>query len=566
MYIFNPDRHFAFNKTSNPGVQIRKFPDPEKPILRTTLNRTITLHLPTITNNIPIIYLQKTYPTECLEVNGTLNVLLTVNGTDRQYYYDFGDGTNLTSSVSIATHSYSTHGDYVLNLTAFNDVSSAMNNSISVKVCKPEMPIVTLAVTTSPTNISDPVEFSMTMAEGSDFACFFDFGDGSFKFFAKECYNLTYFADGVNTDKAPFRNLAFKVSHNYSNVGTYDVYVNCSNRLGMANFSLFAIVQKPIEDLELPEIPPKILGKNFPVIWTMTKGTNVTFSLQIQGTPYSYSSFKTDIGDSPLVNVSLNGIFPVTLQAKNLVSEVNRSIILIVQDDVTNVTFNTFTTASDFGSNIHGFGPDKNVFPCEHKVNFTATPDKGFNLTFWWKFDDDKGINTTTSSYTHQFAEGENEYWTNVTVFNLVSSVSKVFLVKTEKSVMGLTIKDNSPVKVNLTTIFELSFLKYGTRTCITMDMGDEHGFIVIGGSHCQTHFSGHKYIQHSNERALSITQNYTYKTVDDFWVKLVANNTVSRQEKEFKSVTLKLECYYPNASIMGECHIFLSLYVLLQC
>lgn len=494
-----------------------------------------------------------------------MNVLLAVNGTDRQYYYDFGDGTNLTSSVSIANHSYSTHDDYVLNLTAFNDVSSAIN-STSVKVCKPEIPIVTLEVTTSPTNISDPVEFSMTMAEGSDFACFFDFGDNNFEFFAKECYNLTYFADGVNTEKAPFRNLVFKVSHNYSNVGRYDVYVNCSNRLSMANFSLFAIVQKPIEDLELPEIPPKILGKNFPVIWTMTNGTNVTFSLQIQGTPYIYSSFKTDIGDNPLVNVSLNGIFPVTLQAKNLVSEVNRSIILIVQDDVTNVTFNTFTTVSDFGSNIHGFGPDKNIFPCEHKVNFTATPDKGFNLTFWWKFDDGTEKNTTTSSTTYKFAEGEKEYWTNVTVFNLVSRVTKVFPVKTERSVMDLEITDNSPVKINSTTIFELSFLKYGTRTCITMDMGDGHGFVVIGGSHCQTNFPGHKYINHSSESELSITHRYIYKTVDDFRVKVVANNTVSREEKELKSVTLKLGCYYPNASIVGEFHILLSLYVLLQC
>ena len=486
-----------------------------------------------------------------------MNVLLAVNGTDRQYYYDFGDGTNLTSSVSIANHSYSTHGAYVLNLTAFNDVSSAIN-STSVKVCKPEIPIVTLEVTTSPTNISDPVEFSMTMAEGSDFACFFDFGDNNFEFFAKECYNLTYFADGVNTEKAPFRNLVFKVSHNYSNVGRYDVYVNCSNRLSMANFSLFAIVQKPIEDLELPEIPPKILGKNFLVIWTMTNGTNVTFSLQIQETPYIYSSFKTDIGDNPLVNVSLNGIFPVTLQAKNLVSEVNRSIILIVQDDVTYVAFDTFTTVSDFGSNIHGFGPDKNIFPCEHKVNFTATPDKGFNLTFWWKFDDGTEKNTTTSSTTHQFAEGEKEYWTNVTVFNLVSRVTKVFPVKTERSAMGLAITDNSPVKINSTTDFELSFLKYGTRTCITMDMGDGLGFFVFGRSHCRSNFPGYEY-QHSNESVLIITHRYIYKTVDDFRVKVVANNTVSREEKEFKSVTLKLACYYPNASIVGEFHILLS-------
>ena len=129
---------------------------------------------------------------------------------------------------------------------------------------------------------------------------------------------------------------------------------------------------------------------------------------------------------------------------------------------------------------------------------------------------------------------------------------------------MGLAITDNSPVKINRTTIFELSLLKYGTRTCITMDMGDGPGFVVIGGSHCETNFPGYEY-EHSNESVLIITHRYVYKTVDDFRVKVVANNTVSRKEKEFKSVTLKLACYYPNASIVGEFHILLSLYVLLQ-
>lgn len=459
----------------------------------------------------------------------------------------------MTTSVSTANHSYSTHGDYILNLTAFNDISSVIRTT-NVTVCKPVIPIVTLAVTTSPTNISDPVEFTMTLREGSDFECSFNFGDGSFEFYAKECYNLTYFADGANTDKTPFMNLEFKVTHNYSSVGSYAVHVYCSNRLSDANFTLNAIVQKPIEGLVMAEVTPKIRGHNFPIAWTMANGTNVTFKMEIQGAGVSHSSFKTDIGDSPTVNVdSSAGVFLVTLQATNLVSEANLSITVIVQDDVTQVSFKTWTTTSDFGSNIPGSGVDNNIFACEYPVNFTATPDKGTNLTFWWKFGDGDERNTTDSTITHPYAEGENVYWTNVTVFNLVSSVTKMFRLQTERSFMNPTMEDNSPVKINRTTSLQLSFTKHGTKTCIAMDMGDGLGRFVFGQSHCDVKFPQYQHVFKSDESITSISHQYTYKTIDEFWVQVNASNTVSRKTLSFKSVTAALSCFYPNATILGE-------------
>ena len=83
----------------------------------------------------------------------------------------------MTSVGSMANHSYITNGDYILSLLALNDVSSVIKVT-NVTVCKPVIPIVAMEVTASPTNITDPVEFSMTMAEGSDFECYFDYGDG----------------------------------------------------------------------------------------------------------------------------------------------------------------------------------------------------------------------------------------------------------------------------------------------------------------------------------------------------------------------------------------------------
>jgi len=487
-------------------------------------------------------------------VNGTLSIHASVNGTDPQYFYDFGDQTNLTLLQSIGNHSYTTHGEYMLNITVFNFISRVTLNS-KVTVCKPVIPLVGLSVTSPPTNLTDPVEFTMSLAEGSDFECLFDFGDGSFDFFGKSCYNKTYFADGVNANRTPFMNLKFKAYHNYTEVGRYEVYVNCSNRISKTNYTVYAVMQKPIEDLELPYIPPKIRGRDNPVNWTMVNGTNVTFHLEVEGTTINYTSMKTDTGDFFITtgsNIVLAGVYLVKLRAHNEVSDATRSITFIIQYDVTQVSFKTWTTSSDYGSNIQGFGPDKNTFPSEHRVNFTAMPDKGTNLTYWWKFDDGTEKNTSVPTITHKYEEIEAEYWTNVTVFNLVSSITRSLRLKTEKSVLELTIDDGGrPVKVNETTTFKLGFTRFGTRTCVKMDMGDGKGFFVFGGSHCQS-IPPDSY-QSKADNITQIILRYTYSTIDKFWVTVNATNIVSRLTEKHQSVTVALSCFYPNATLLGE-------------
>ena len=441
----------------------------------------------------------------------------------------------------------------MLNITVFNFISRVTLNS-TVMVCKPVIPLVGLRVTSHATNLSDPVESTLSLAEGSDFECLFDYGDGSYDFFEKKCYNLTYFADGVTTDRSPFMNLEFKAYHNYTEVGRYEVYINCSNRNSKMNYTMYVVVQTPIEDLELPYISPKILGRDNPINWTMANGTNVTFHLEAEGTTINYTSMKTDIGDFFLTtgsNIASAGVYLVKLRARNEVSEATRSITFIIQDDVTQVLFNTTTTTSDFGSNIPGFGPEKNIFPCEHQVSFTAVPDKGTNLTYVWRFGDGTERNTSVSTIAHKYAEIETEYRTYVTVFNLVSNVTKSFRLKTEKSVLGLTVDDGGrPVKVNTTTTFTLGFTRFGTGTCFKMDMGDGQGLFVFGGSHCQSPHFKH---ESKADNTTKIIKLYKYSTIDEFVVTVNASNNVSHLTREYKSVTVALSCLYPNATLLGE-------------
>ncbi|XP_068694084.1 polycystin-1-like protein 2 [Montipora foliosa] len=509
------------------------------------LNTETASSLAVVQDLVGNLTIQKTYTSECLEVNDTFSVLMKVNGSELRYYVHFGDGKNVTSTDSRVNHSYITHGDFSLNITVLNDISS-VSRITNVTVCKPVIAIDKLAVKASPTNISDPVKFNMTLAEGSDFECTFAFGDGNFEHFTTSCLNNTYFVDGVTTDKTPFMNLEYAFHHNYSKIGRYQVSVQCSNRLSTKNITLYSIVQKPIEGLELNKLSHKISGHHFPVNWTMINGTNVTFQLDVPGTPIKRSSLKTDIGDSFNITINKPGVFVLFLHAKNLVSESNHSLVLVVQEDVTSVSCRTWTTTSDWGSGIPGFGENNHTFPIEYPVNFTATPDKGTNLTYWWRFGDGSEQNTTLPTCTHQFNESEGEYWNNVTVFNLVSAVKGVFLIKVERSVSGLAVTDNSPVKVTEETIFRLSFSRYDSKTCVTIDTGDG-GLYIAGAPKCNNGSSETKTIDAWINQ--SISHNYT--TVGEFNVTVNAFNTVSREPLVFKSVTTELSCFYPKASIL---------------
>lgn len=80
------------------------------------------------------------------------------------------------------------------------------------------------------------------LGEGFDFECVYNYGDGSFDFFGKNCYNKIYFLDGVIIDKMFFINFEFKFKYNYFDVGFYIVYVNCLNRLSKINFIFFVVV------------------------------------------------------------------------------------------------------------------------------------------------------------------------------------------------------------------------------------------------------------------------------------------------------------------------------------
>lgn len=451
-------------------------------------------------------------------------------------------------------HSYVTQGSYQVNVTAWNLISSTIKVT-NVVVMKPVVLLEGLTVASSPaaTNFSVPVKFILKLSKGSDFQCTFSFGDEKVIEKAPDCYNLTYYKDGITSDTTPFENLEFQSEHNYSSIGNYTVKVFCSNRLSNASYIALATVQNPIEGFHLPDIPPQIWGNSFPLLWNITQGTNVTFTLKFKGAVV-YSSTKTDKGDTFTILSSHYGpvgVYDIELQAENLVSQVSKTTTVIIQEEITTISLYTYVITSDFGSGIKGFGSENHIFPAEYPINFTAAVDKGTNLTYWWRFKSEDDRNITESTTTYQFPDAVQDYVVNVTAYNLVSSKTASIKVKTEKSVRKLAVSNDSPTEVNKTTTFELTIGRFGTGTCFTWDMGDGSPLSVQGGLHCNASHPGRTFTQ-VNEDTPKITVTHVYRTKDEFKVQVNASNKVSRQIVEDKVVILALTCEYPNVTMTG--------------
>lgn len=99
-------------------------------------------------------------------------------GTDVVYTWDYGDGSPRETGA-VVSHIYPTPGFYAVNVIASNDLGSAPQRTIIVKVT--EASIEELDFTYTPANIvvGSPVEFQATVTRGTNIRYEWSFGDGT---------------------------------------------------------------------------------------------------------------------------------------------------------------------------------------------------------------------------------------------------------------------------------------------------------------------------------------------------------------------------------------------------
>lgn len=177
-----------------------------------------------------------------LETNESGTFTATVN-EDRatkplEYRWDFGDGT--TATGLLASHSFSSPGDYQVIFTASNE-GSVDRDTLSVSVVPPPVPaeIVTLSANPSPGIMGEPVNFSANIRGDQPVECEWDFGD-----------------DGTSTSCNP--------SHTYDATGTYTAMLNVSNEFGEDSRTITVTVDPaiPAYCMEVTELNSVYFARN----------------------------------------------------------------------------------------------------------------------------------------------------------------------------------------------------------------------------------------------------------------------------------------------------------------
>lgn len=491
-------------------------------------------------------------------MNQPVNVVVHADGTTPLIEYDFGTGDNSSynSTSTSVTHKWPMYGNFTVKITARNNVSSYVYTKI-IFVPKPVVLLQGIEAESKYTNLTDKTKVVIRIGQGSDFKCNISWGASQNT--SMYCYNHTYFADKVSLNVTPFQNLVLTETYVYPDAGWFVVNLFCYNRRSNVSTSIITNVLKPIAGFSLVPITPQINGKDFPAMFLLSSGTNVTVKLYVDNVDSSESTIITDVNGSLPIKFALYkavGHYVVHLSAKNLVSAINStSVTVTVQEAITALMCNITSHYRFTQAGVQPRCTNKtDTFASEYPITVHATPDKGTNLSCYYTLDDGRTVNTTNLTVEHKYAAIYKSYAPTVTCYNLVSSVGCVFPVSMEKTVKSLTVTNNGPKKFKHPITFTLNVADFGTGTCFTLDYVDGTAIDVLGPDHCKslTFTQGQTYIPLAEISGLFYA-SHAYDNVDEYYVKINATNNVSCIATEIQAVSVLKECHYPNVTIQGE-------------
>ncbi|KAK3737773.1 hypothetical protein QZH41_012212 [Actinostola sp. cb2023] len=204
--------------------------------------------------------IEQEFSHEHVEVNETICVVCNVTqGTTPTYIVSWGDGQNVSGLQNRFCHKFTEHRLNNIQVTAKNNVSFE-NVSKETRVHKPVYPLKNFKVVCPPTNFTDPTSCVLTIEGGNDFECTWRFGDGFIS---------------VSNDL----HVGQPYYHNYTNIGYYDVVLNCTNRLYNATITTLAIVEITMTKLHIGTVANCPHGQTATAYVAVDTGSGVEFTV-----------------------------------------------------------------------------------------------------------------------------------------------------------------------------------------------------------------------------------------------------------------------------------------------
>ena len=234
-----------------------------------------------------------------------------LKGSRVTFEFEFADGSSpLQTFNNTAIHQYRKHGLFNVTVTATNSLTSKqtqLNDTITVEKLTKPLEIRGLNISCQATTPGNTSEIRITYEVGFLFQCEVEFGDGT--------------AKATFTDET----LPLLLRHTFSRVGSFEVIVQCGNRLGNYSVNTTARVDDLITGLKFKTgsgVIDKEFGEPVVIEWIWTTGTNIDLSVILSGHG-SIASQQT--GQTGLVELNQSlcptpGEYVVNIQLSNSVS------------------------------------------------------------------------------------------------------------------------------------------------------------------------------------------------------------------------------------------------------
>ena len=342
------------------------------------------------------------------------------------YLWDFGDGSNLTTTASNVSHIYSTKGIYNVTIQASNLLSQKENiSSIIVQDS-----IQSFAILSSASVVSEIATFVPSFSNASDYFIDFNMGDNSAGFILSE-------VDVIGNN--------YQINHTYTAEGVYLVAAHAFNNVSSAVTSILHVVQYAITGLQMVKEGAE-KNSPFSLEFQIATGTNVTCEITFDSLlePHTFDPI-TNKGITPTLPVKPAGIYDLKVNCWNLVSNVTINVNFTIETRITGTTCAIQGAASNEILVNDSLTIDVSVGTGSSVALNVDYKDGSPNDTFPAAIGQDWNLALNPVSYSHMFAS-PGIYDITVTSSNNLNQEVCTIQVKVYNEVKDIGITSNSPV------------------------------------------------------------------------------------------------------------------------
>ncbi|XP_074649181.1 polycystin-1-like [Tubulanus polymorphus] len=244
--------------------------------------------------------------------------LLPHTGANVTYFWEFGDGSNLSSLILPVEKTYVTAGEYNISVKAFNKITEKTNSTTVVIQDR----VQGVQITSPMAVVNEPVKIYFNLTSGSDYNCNWTMGDGQSRY----------------TDHTTTPPSGSEFSYTYTKTRMFTVDVACANQVSRDSTTYNIHAEERIGNITFDKTGAE-KNKAFSIKWSVPTGSNITWTMFFNGQDISsLISFDeaTKQGATQILTGKPVGKYNLTLVGKNMVSESVKSIEFMVEAKIRN--------------------------------------------------------------------------------------------------------------------------------------------------------------------------------------------------------------------------------------